>query len=485
VQKQIQRICNFINGQFVESIGGKYLDNIEPATGRPYSQVADSNSQDVDLAVAAAEAAFADWSKKPAQERSQILLRVADLIERDLEKLARAESIDTGKPLSLARSLDIPRAASNFRFFATAILHTESQAHVTDNVAFNYTLRQPRGIAGLISPWNLPLYLLSWKIAPAIAVGNTTIAKPSELTPMTAYMLCEIAREVGLPNGVLNVVHGTGPNVGAAITVHPKINTISFTGGTVTGKKVAESCAPLFKKVSLELGGKNPNIIFADADLDAAIAGSVRSSFANQGQVCLCGSRVFVERSAYKDFVDRFIERTAQLCLGDPLDEKTDQGAIVNKAQLDKVKFYVDLAQKEGGKIALGGKAPEAPNDRCRDGYFFSPTVVVDLPVSCRTNREEIFGPVITITPFDNEEEVIGYANDTDYGLASSVWTQNLNRAHRVAEKIHTGTVWVNCWLVRDLRVPFGGMKASGVGREGGEEALRFFTEPKNVCIAK
>jgi aminomuconate-semialdehyde/2-hydroxymuconate-6-semialdehyde dehydrogenase len=479
------RIPNLINGQFVQPIGGKCLDNIEPATGKPYSQVADSDARDVDLAVAAAERAFADWSKKPAAERSKILLRIADLIERDLEKLARAESIDTGKPISLARSLDIPRAASNFRFFATAILHTESEAHITDGVAFNYTLRQPRGIAGLISPWNLPLYLLSWKIAPAIAVGNTAIAKPSELTPMTAYLLCEIAHEAGLPNGVLNVVYGTGSNVGAAITAHPKINTISFTGGTVTGRKVAEACAPLFKKVSLELGGKNPNIIFADADLDAAIAGSVRSSFANQGQICLCGSRVFVERAAYRDFVDRFIDKASQLKLGDPLDEKTEQGAIVNKAQLDKIKFYVDLSQKEGGKVALGGCVPEPPNERCREGYFLQPTVITGLPVSCRTNREEIFGPVVTITPFDNEEEVIDYANDCDYGLSSSVWTQNLSRAHRVAEKINTGTVWVNCWLVRDLRVPFGGMKASGVGREGGEEALRFFTEPKNICIAK
>src|SRR5213078_1884922 len=330
------KIRNFIDGQFVEPLGGKYLDNIEPATGKPYSQVPDSGKEDVDLAVAAAEKAFADWSKKTAAERSRILLRIADLIERDLEKFARAETVDTGKPLSLARSLDIPRAASNFRFFATAILHTENEAHVTDGIAFNYTLRQPCGIAGLISPWNLPLCLLSWKIAPAIAVGNTAIAKPSELTPMTAYMLCEIAREAGLPNGVLNVVHGTGPKVGAAITAHPRITTISFTGGTVTGRKVAEACAPLFKKVSLELGGKNPNIIFADADLDAAIAGSVRSSFANQGQVCLCGSRIFVERSAYADFVNRFLDQASKLKGGDPLDEKTEQGAIVNKTQLDK-----------------------------------------------------------------------------------------------------------------------------------------------------
>ena len=354
-----------------------------------------------------------------------------------------------------------------------------------DGVAFNYTLRQPRGIVGLISPWNLPLYLLSWKIAPAIAVGNTAVAKPSELTPMTAYLLGEVCREAGLPNGVLNIVQGTGPKVGSAITAHPKIGTISFTGGTVTGRKVAEAGAPLFKKVSLELGGKNPNIIFADADLDAAIAGSVRSSFANQGQVCLCGSRLFVERPAYDEFVRRFVEKTSQLRMGDPLEANTDQGAIVSQTQLDKVRFYVELAQQEGGTIALGGSSPPPPNDRCRGGYFFPPTVITGLPVGCRVNREEIFGPVVTITPFDREEEVIGYANDTEYGLASSVWTQNLSRAHRVAEQIHTGTVWVNCWLVRDLRVPFGGMKQSGVGREGGEEALRFFTEPKNVCIAK
>ncbi|MBV9007775.1 MAG: aldehyde dehydrogenase [Verrucomicrobia bacterium] len=479
------RIRNFINGQFVEPLSAQYLDNIEPATGEPYSQVADSDEHDVDAAVAAAEEAFGEWSRVAANERAKLLLRIADLIDRDLEKLARAESIDTGKPITLSRTLDIPRAAANFRFFATAILHVQNEAHVTDNLALNYTLRQPRGIAGLISPWNLPLYLLSWKIAPALACANTIVAKPSELTPMTAFMLCELAHEAGLPPGVLNVVQGTGPRVGAAITAHPKINTISFTGGTVTGRKVAEAGAALFKKISLELGGKNPTIVFADADLNAALSGSVRASFANQGQVCLCGSRLYVERAIYDEFVHGFIDKASKLKQGDPLDESTEQGAIVSKTQLEKIRFYVDLAQREGGNIALGGAAPEPPNARCRDGFFFQPTVITGLPPSCRTNSEEIFGPVVSIMPFESEEEVVSYANDCEYGLSSSIWTQNLNRAHRIAEQIHAGTVWINCWLLRDLRVPFGGMKQSGVGREGGEEALRFFTEAKNVCIAK
>lgn len=485
MSQRVKRVLNFIGGEFVQPLSTRWLDNIEPATGKSYSQVADSDGQDVQRAVDAACNAFASWSRTSAAERSRILLRIADLIERDIDQLARAESIDTGKPLSLARSLDIPRAASNFRFFATAILHSESEAHITDNLALNYTLRQPRGIAGLIAPWNLPLYLLSWKIAPAIACGNTCIAKPSELTPMTAFMLCELAREAGVPAGVMNIAHGTGPNVGAAITAHPEINTISFTGGTVTGRKVAEAAAGHFKKISLELGGKNPTLVFADADLNTAIPGVVRASFANQGQVCLCGSRIYVDRAIYRDFVDGFVDKTSKLRVGDPLDPATDQGAIVSKTQLDKVKFYVDLAQQEGGKIVLGGKAPETINERCRDGYFFEPTIITGLPPSCRTNREEIFGPVVSITPFDSEEEAVAHANDCDYGLASSVWTSNLSRAHRVAEQIHTGTVWINCWLLRDLRVPFGGMKQSGVGREGGNEALRFFTEPKNVCIAK
>jgi aminomuconate-semialdehyde/2-hydroxymuconate-6-semialdehyde dehydrogenase len=445
--------------------------------------VADSDERDVQAAVEAAQRAFPAWSAMPAQERSAILLRIADLIEKRLDELALAESIDNGKPISLARTLDIPRAASNFRFFATAILHTRTEAHLTDQRAINYTLRQPRGVAGLISPWNLPLYLFTWKVAPAIATGNTAVAKPSEVTPMTAAMLAEICGEAGLPPGVLNIVHGLGAKAGAAIVAHPRIPTLSFTGGTVTGAEIARVGGPMFKKLSLELGGKNPNIIFADADWEKAIATSLQSSFANQGQVCLCGSRIFVERPVYDDFVEAFTARAADLKVGDPLEPATRQGALVSMAQFDKVSFYVDLARKEGGRIRCGGKPAVPPGERCRGGYFFEPTVVTDLDVGCRVNREEIFGPVVTITPFDTEDRVVEYANSVEYGLSASVWTGSLDRAHRVAARIECGTVWVNCWLLRDLRVPFGGTKNSGIGREGGEDAIRFFTEPKNVCI--
>lgn len=477
------RIRNYINGTLVEPQSGQYLDNIEPATGKVYSLVPDSESRDVDAAVQAAKDAFPGWSRTPASDRSRALLRIADLIESNLDKLARAECIDNGKTLKLARTLEIPRAAANFRFFATAILHARSESHVTDGVALNYTLRQPRGVAGLISPWNLPLYLFTWKVAPAIATGNTAVAKPSEITPMTAYLLSELCIEAGLPPGVLNIVHGTGPNAGAAIVAHRDVPTVSFTGGTRTGAEVARTAAPMFKKVALELGGKNPNIIFADADLDEAINTSLRSSFANQGQVCLCGSRVFVEKSIYPKFVERFTQATRTQRVGDPLEDATDLGALVSKAQFDKVSYYVDLARTDGGSVLCGGRPAPTVSDRCKDGYFFEPTVIADLPVNCRVNQEEIFGPVVTVMPFDSEDEVVDYANGVEYGLSASIWTRDITRAHRVAERLQNGTVWVNCWLVRDLRVPFGGMKSSGVGREGGEEAIRFYTEPKNVCI--
>ena len=479
----LPKLANYAGGKFVEPISAAYLDNVDPSTGAVYSYVPDSDDRDAERAVAAAEKAFVTWSQTPTAERSRILLKLADLIDANLERLARAECIDNGKPVKLARTLDIPRAAANFRFFATAIVHFHSESHVTDGVGLNYTLRQPRGVCGMISPWNLPLYLFSWKVAPAIACGNTVVAKPSELTPMTAYMLCELCTQAGLPPGVLNVVHGLGAKAGSAIVAHPNVRTLSFTGGTVTGREIARIAGPLFKKVGLELGGKNPNLIFADADLDEAIRESLRSSFTNQGQICLCGSRVFVERPVYDRFVSRFVEAATKLRVGDPLDEFTEQGALVSRSHVEKVRSYVDLAKQEGGRILCGGAVPAGLPERCRGGYFFEPTVITELPVDCRVNREEIFGPVVTITPFDDERQVIDYANGTDYGLSAAVWTSKVGRAHRVAEALQVGTVWVNCWLVRDLRVPFGGVKNSGVGREGGVEALRFFTEPKNVCV--
>ena len=476
-------ILNYIGGELVPPVAGRTLDNLDPSTGSVYSRLPDGDEQDVERAVEAAERAFPDWSSRPAEERARILLRVADLLEANLERLARAESVDSGKPLSLARSLDIPRAVANFRFFAGAILHTRSELHTTDTLALNYTLRRARGVAGCISPWNLPLYLLTWKVAPAIASGSTAVAKPSELTPMTAYLLSELCREAGLPPGVLNIVHGPGAKAGAALVRHPKVGAISFTGGTVTGAEIARQAAPLFKKLSLELGGKNPNIVFADADLAQALPASVRSSFQNQGQICLAGSRIFVEQPLYEHFVERLVAEARELRVGDPLDPVTDQGALVSRAHYDKVLSYVELARGEGGEILCGGGRPASLPARCRDGYFIEPTVIAGLAPSSRVNREEIFGPVVTVTPFRDEDEVVAHANATQYGLSASLWTENLSRAHRVADRIQAGTIWINCWMLRDLRVPFGGMKASGVGREGGEEALRFFTEPKNVCI--
>jgi len=477
------QIPNFIAGRHVPPQSGQYLDNIEPATGRVWSQVADSDARDVEVAVQAAREAFPAWSRTPAGERSRLLLDIAQRIEANLDRLAHAESVDNGKPLQLAKLVDIPRAASNFRFFATAILHSHTEAYRTDSLALNYVLRQPRGVAGLISPWNLPLYLFTWKVAPALATGNTAVAKPSELTPMTAHLLTELCNEAGLPPGVLNVVHGLGAKVGAAIVSHPTVRTISFTGGTVTGAEIARTAAPLFKKLTLELGGKNPNIVFADADLDEAVKQSLRSSFENQGEICLCGSRLFVEESIAPAFLERFVAAARQLKVGDPLEAGTDQGALISKGHYEKVLSYLRLAREEGGRVLCGGGPAEGVGERCRAGYFVQPTVIADLAPDCRVNREEIFGPVVTVTPFRDDADVVRMANSTPYGLSASLWTRDLGRAHRVAEQLDAGTVWINCWLLRDLRTPFGGTKHSGVGREGGDEALRFFTEPKTVCV--
>jgi aminomuconate-semialdehyde/2-hydroxymuconate-6-semialdehyde dehydrogenase len=478
----MQKIKNYINGELIEPTGKQYIDNYNPSIGKVYSLIPDSDERDVELATEAALKAFPSWSNTPKEERSRIMLKISELIEKNMERLALAESIDNGKPVSLAKMVDIPRAASNFHFYATAVLHYAAESHSMEDTAINYTLRSPVGVAGCISPWNLPLYLFTWKIAPAIASGNCVVAKPSEITPMTAYLLSELCIEAGLPKGVLNIVHGYGHKVGAAITAHPKIPLISFTGGTKTGAEIAKVAAPMFKKLSLELGGKNPNIIFADCDFEKMIKTTLSSSFANQGQICLCGSRILVERSIYEKFKTEFVSRVSKMKVGNPSDPESRLGAVVSKPHMEKVLSYVELAKEEGGTVLCGGHQVK-PEGEFSEGYYIAPTVIEGLKYDCRTNQEEIFGPVVTIMPFDTEEEALMYANSTQYGLASTVWTENLTRAHNIAHNIHAGIVWINCWLLRDLRTPFGGVKGSGVGREGGFEALHFFTEPKNVCI--
>ncbi len=475
------RIQNYIDGQFAAPANGAYLPNVAPATGEVYGEIPDSGAEDVARAIAAAQKAFPLWSNLTAAERSAHMLRVSQRIEERLDELAAAESKDNGKPVKLATRVDIPRARDNFAFYATAILHDASESHDMGAQGFNYTLRRPIGVVACISPWNLPLYLFTWKIAPALAAGNTVVAKPSEVTPATAYLLSEILDEVGFPAGVLNIVHGTGPNVGEPLVSHPEVPVISFTGGTATGARISSIAAPMFKKLSLELGGKNPNVIFADCDFDKMLRTTLQSSFANQGQICLCGSRILVERPLYDRFVAAFVEKVKALKVGRPDDPATQVGAVVSKDHQAKILHYIQLAQEEGGTVECGGQAlyPEG----AEGGFYVAPTVITGLNMGCRTNQEEIFGPVVTIQAFDSEAEALALANATKYGLAATVWTENLKRAHRVAAHIHSGIVWVNNWLVRDLRTPFGGVKASGVGREGGFEALRFFTEPKNIYI--
>ncbi|MEO6693827.1 MAG: aldehyde dehydrogenase [Ignavibacteria bacterium] len=478
----MEKIKNYINGILTTPYNNNYINNYDPSTGEVFTMIPDSEKEDVELAVRSAEAAFGTWSGMNVELRSRYLLDIAELIKKNSEKFAYAESRDNGKPLWLARSVDIPRAIQNFEFYATAITHFSSESHSTNNEAVNYTLRQPLGIVGAISPWNLPLYLFTWKIAPALAAGNCVVAKPSEITPLTAFMLSEICIEAKLPEGVLNIIHGYGHKAGSAIVCHPKIKAITFTGGTKTGQEIAKVAAPMFKKLSLELGGKNPNIIFADCNYDEMLDTTVQSSFRNQGEICLCGSRIFIEKKIYEKFKKDFVEKVKQLKVGDPLNEDSYVGAIVSKQHFEKILSYITLAVDEGGRI-LCGNGPVVIKGRCKDGWFIEPTVIEGLKYNCRTNSEEIFGPVVTITPFETEEEVLMMANSTEYGLASIIWTENLSRAHRMSAKINSGIVWVNCWMLRDLRTPFGGIKNSGVGREGGVEALRFFTEAKNVCV--
>jgi aminomuconate-semialdehyde/2-hydroxymuconate-6-semialdehyde dehydrogenase len=478
----MEKIQNFINGAYCAPENGQYIDNVEPATGSVYCLIPNSDALDVERAVEAAEKAFPIWSMMSNEERGAVMMRVSKGIEARMEEFVAAESRDNGKPVSLAAHVDIPRAVSNFHFFATAIEHYASESHNMIGEGINYTLRKPIGIVGCISPWNLPLYLFSWKIAPALAAGNCVVAKPSEITPYTAYLLGQVCKDAGMPDGVLNILHGLGGSVGDAIVKHPKIKAISFTGGTKTGEYIARTAAPMFKKLSLELGGKNPNIIFADCDFDEMLSTTMRSSFANQGQICLCGSRIFIERSIYDKFKTAFVEKVSKTVVSFPQDPAARMGALVSKPHMEKVLSYVELAKQEGGTVLTGGERVilDAPYN---EGFYVRPTVIEGLAYDCRTNQEEIFGPVVTITPFDTEDEVLMMANSTEYGLSATLWTSDLKRAHRMADQIQSGIVWVNAWLVRDLRTPFGGVKSSGVGREGGWEALRFFTEPKNVFI--
>ena len=473
---------NFIGGNFVLPKSNQFIDNINPATNEVYGVIPNSNEEDVEWAVSAAKAAFPLWSNTPSEVRFSILQKIAELIHENLDALALAETNDNGKPLWLSKEVDIPRASSNFRFFATAAMQFSSESYANHNQSINYTLRQPIGIVGCISPWNLPLYLFTWKIAPALAAGNCVIAKPSEVTPVSAFLLAKIAKEAGLPDGVLNIIHGDGFSCGEAIVKHPSIKAISFTGSTKAGERIASIAAPMFKKLSLELGGKNPNIVFADCDFEKMITNTIRSSFGNQGQICLCGSRILIESSIYEKFKNVFVAIAKKLIPGDPLLENSKQGSIVSKVHFEKILNCIEIAKAEGGEILCGGKAIKLEG-RCSEGYFIEPTIIENLGPHCKTNQEEIFGPVVTLQPFNSVEEAIMLANASNYGLACMIWTQDISKAQIVSSKIETGIVWINCWLERDLRTPFGGIKNSGVGREGGWEAMKFFTEAKNVCI--
>lgn len=474
-------ILNYIDGTLRPALSGKTIDNYNPSIGKIYGTIPDSDEDDVQNAIIAAQAAFPAWSKLSFEARFDFLMAIAKGIEDRLDEFVRAESMDNGKPTWLARQSDIPRAITNFKFFAATQMNFPSESHATPGLGLNYTLRSPLGVVGCISPWNLPLYLFTWKIAPALAAGNTVVAKPSEITPYTAYLLSTVCQSINLPKGVLNIVHGLGNSVGKPIVESPFIKAIAFTGGTSTGRYINEACARQFKKVSLELGGKNPNIIFADCNFEEALETTVRSSFTNQGQICLCGSRIFIESSIYEKFKAAFIEKTKELTVGDPRDH-VNVGAIVSQAHMEKILSYISLAKQEGGTILTGGDR-FIPNGECSEGYYIYPTIIEGLGHMCRVNQEEIFGPVVTITPFDSADHAIAMANSTAYGLACSIWTQDIQIAHGVAEKIDSGIVWINSWMVRDLRTPFGGMKESGIGREGGFEAMRFFTETKNIFV--
>jgi aminomuconate-semialdehyde/2-hydroxymuconate-6-semialdehyde dehydrogenase len=474
-----KNILNFINGELTEPHSKEYFININPATGEEIGQIPNSDKHDLDSATRAAKSAFKDWKLSSAEQRATLLNNLATLIENNIQQFAEAESLDTGKPIKLASTIDIPRSAANLRTFADNIENFHGQHFETQN-AKSYTTRHPRGVVSTISPWNLPLLLFTWKLAPAIATGNCIIAKPSEITPITAFMLSQLINEAGFPPGVINILHGKGPDIGSLITDHPDISAISFTGGTNTGVAIYQSAAKNLKKVSLELGGKNPTIIFKDVDIDQAAEGAMRAAYTNQGQICLCGSRILIQEDIYKPFKEALINKIQNLKVGDPEDENSDLSAVVSEDHMNKVLSYIELARKEGGIILHGGERLSL-SGRCENGYFIKPTLIENLSYDARVNQEEIFGPVATLIPFKNEDDAIKIANATQYGLAASIWTNNSDQSRRVAEAIETGIVWINCWNLRDLQTPFGGVKKSGIGREGVWRAFEFFTDEKTI----
>ncbi|WP_138419585.1 aldehyde dehydrogenase [Aquibacillus sediminis] len=486
VETDLREVQLYIDGKYVKSSSHSTFDVKNPATQEVIAHVHEASYEDVDQACRAARRAFEDgpWRTMTVKERCNKIRRMAEIILERKEELAHLEALDVGKPYPVALEAEIPRAANNLKFFADFMEKQGGEVYPMEEDYLNYTRYEPVGVAALITPWNLPFMLTTWKLGPCLAAGNTVVIKPAEITPLSVSLLGEMAKEAGIPDGVVNVVQGFGPDsAGEFMTTHPEVDLVSFTGETTTGKAIMKNGADTLKKVSFELGGKAANIIFDDADLDKAIPESIRAAFLNSGQVCLAGSRILVQRSILDEFIERFKQAASELNVGDPQNANTNMGPVVSEAHYRKVTSYLDIAKQENATLVYGGKRPSL-DEHIKDGYYLEPTIYLHEDPDARICQEEIFGPIVTIIPFDTEEEALAIANNTDYGLNGVIWTENLKRAHRVSHHVRAGTIWVNCWFVRDLRAPFGGFNKSGVGREGGAHSLEFFTEAKTVCIA-